>query len=27
LRTDLNGWVEVTTDGNQMWVNVERTQE
>jgi competence protein ComEC len=24
LRTDLNGWVEVTTDGTQMWVNVER---
>lgn len=27
LRTDLNGWVEVTTDGKQMWVNVERNQE
>jgi competence protein ComEC len=26
LRTDRNGWVEVTTDGNQMWVNVERNQ-
>jgi competence protein ComEC len=24
LRTDLNGWIEVTTDGTQMWVNVER---
>jgi competence protein ComEC len=24
LRTDQNGWVEVTTDGKQMWVNVER---
>ena len=24
LRTDLNGWVEITTDGEQMWVNVER---
>ena len=24
LRTDRNGWVEVTTDGSQMWVNVER---
>jgi beta-lactamase superfamily II metal-dependent hydrolase len=24
LRTDLNGWIEITTDGNQMWVNVER---
>ena len=27
LRTDQNGWVEVTTDGTQMWVNVERNQE
>jgi competence protein ComEC len=27
LRTDQNGWVEVTTDGNQMWVNVERNQK
>jgi competence protein ComEC len=27
LRTDLDGWVEVTTDGKQMWVNVERNQE
>jgi competence protein ComEC len=24
MRTDQNGWVEVTTDGSQMWVNVER---
>ena len=24
LRTDQNGWVEITTNGNQMWVNVER---
>jgi competence protein ComEC len=24
LRTDQNGWVEVTTDGTQMWVKVER---
>jgi competence protein ComEC len=24
LRTDRNGWVEITTDGQQMWVNVER---
>jgi competence protein ComEC len=24
LRTDQNGWVEITTDGNQMWVEVER---
>jgi beta-lactamase superfamily II metal-dependent hydrolase len=24
LRTDLNGWVEITTNGEQMWVNVER---
>lgn len=24
LRTDLNGWIEVSTDGTQMWVNVER---
>jgi competence protein ComEC len=27
LRTDQNGWVEVTTDGAQMWVNVERQVE
>ena len=24
LRTDQRGWVEITTDGTQMWVNVER---
>ena len=24
LRTDRNGWIDVSTDGNQMWVNVER---
>ena len=24
LRTDQNGWIEVTTDGSQMWVEVER---
>jgi beta-lactamase superfamily II metal-dependent hydrolase len=24
LRTDLNGWIEVDTDGKQMWVEVER---
>jgi competence protein ComEC len=24
LRTDLNGWIEITTNGKQMWVNVER---
>jgi competence protein ComEC len=24
LRTDLNGWIEVTTDGKQMTVNVEK---
>ena len=24
LRTDQNGWIEITTDGDQMWVNVER---
>jgi beta-lactamase superfamily II metal-dependent hydrolase len=24
LRTDQQGWVEITTDGTQMWVNVER---
>jgi predicted membrane metal-binding protein len=24
LRTDQNGWIEITTDGCQMWVEVER---
>ncbi|MDX1379367.1 MAG: hypothetical protein R3307_10995, partial [Anaerolineales bacterium] len=24
LRTDINGWVEISTNGSQMWVNVER---
>ena len=24
LRTDENGWVEISTNGEQMWVNVER---
>jgi competence protein ComEC len=24
LRTDKNGWIEITSDGNEMWVNVER---
>jgi len=24
LRTDQNGWIETTTNGKQMWVNVER---
>ena len=23
LRTDLHGWVEITTDGKRMWINVE----
>ena len=27
LRTDQNGWIEVTTDGERMWVNVERSNE
>ena len=27
LRTDRNGWVEITTDGERMWVNVERQSE
>ena len=22
LRTDLNGWIELTTDGEQIWVQV-----
>jgi competence protein ComEC len=24
LRTDLNGWIEVKTDGKQMWIRVEK---
>jgi competence protein ComEC len=24
LRTDINGWIDVATDGTQMWVSVER---
>jgi beta-lactamase superfamily II metal-dependent hydrolase len=24
LRTDKNGWIQITTDGNQMWVEVEK---
>jgi len=24
LRTDQNGWIETSTNGEQMWVNVER---
>jgi beta-lactamase superfamily II metal-dependent hydrolase len=24
LRTDQNGWIQITTDGNQMWVEVAR---
>lgn len=24
VRTDLNGWIEITTDGKQMWVEVEK---
>ena len=24
LRTDRNGWIELSTDGNQMWVEVGR---
>jgi beta-lactamase superfamily II metal-dependent hydrolase len=24
LRTDVNGWIEIITDGEQMWVEVER---
>jgi hypothetical protein len=26
LRRDQNGWVELTSDGEQMWVEVERRQ-
>jgi beta-lactamase superfamily II metal-dependent hydrolase len=24
LRTDFNGWIEVTTDGAEMWVEAEK---
>jgi beta-lactamase superfamily II metal-dependent hydrolase len=24
LRTDQNGWIEITTDGKQMWVEGEK---
>ena len=24
LRTDINGWIDVATDGKQMWVTVQR---
>jgi len=24
LRTDRDGWIELTTDGEQMWVEVEK---
>jgi len=24
LRTDVNGWIEISTNGSQMWVNAER---
>ena len=24
VRTDQNGWIEITTDGKQMWVETER---
>jgi len=24
LRTDRDGWIELTTDGEQLWVEVER---
>ncbi len=27
LRTDLNGWIEITTDGQQMWVEVQKRLE
>ncbi|MCJ7709035.1 MAG: hypothetical protein MUO38_15640, partial [Anaerolineales bacterium] len=26
LRTDLNGWIELTTDGEQLWAEAERGQ-
>jgi len=27
LRTDQNGWIEIISDGDRMWVNVERKSE
>jgi beta-lactamase superfamily II metal-dependent hydrolase len=24
LRTDINGWIDLSTDGNQLWIEVER---
>jgi len=27
FRTDRNGWVEIITDGERMWVNVERKDD
>ncbi len=27
LRTDLNGWVRLSTDGERLWVNIERLPE
>jgi beta-lactamase superfamily II metal-dependent hydrolase len=26
LRTDRNGWIKLSTDGEQMWIEVERNQ-
>jgi hypothetical protein len=26
LRTDRNGWMEIITDGEQMWMEVERKE-
>ena len=25
LRTDRNGWIELTTDGKQLWIEAERS--
>jgi beta-lactamase superfamily II metal-dependent hydrolase len=27
LRTDQNGWIELSTDGERMWVEVERKRK
>jgi hypothetical protein len=27
LRTDRNGWIDIATDGRQMWANVERNKD